>query len=328
VKQRSANERKTRLAALVVLVGAAALVPYAVGEYWVGIATEAAIFAIVALGLNVLIGLGRLVSVGHAGLFATSAYAASLTQQHFDLDFVGSGIAAIAVTIAVTAVFAVLAVRTTGMYFLMITLAAGMLVWGLAHRWSALSGGDNGAVSGIRPLGFTQYFAYYWLVLAVLVVVAYGLWRFQGSRTGMRIRGTRDSAARMTSLGYSPAAQRFVAFLASGTVTAVAGVLYAGYYPVVSPSTAHLSMSILFMLMVIAGGSSVFLGPVVGAVVLTVLRAVVSAETPRWPTVMGLILVAVVLFAREGITGTVRDRLRARRRAARTAPPVELAPTS
>jgi branched-chain amino acid transport system permease protein len=214
------------------------------------------------------------------------------------------------------------------MYFLMITLAAGMLVWGLAHRWSALSGGDNGAVSGIRPLGFTQYFAYYWLVLAVLVVVAYGLWRFRASQAGMRVRGTRDSAARMTSLGYSPAAQRFVAFLASGTVTAVAGVLYAGYYPVVSPSTAHLSMSILFMLMVIAGGSSVFLGPVVGAVVLTVLRAVVSAETPRWPTVMGLILVAVVLFAREGITGTVRDRLRARRRAARTAPPVELAPTS
>lgn len=322
------KDRNARCVALAVLVAAAALVPYAVGEYWVGIATEAAIFAIVALGLNVLIGLGRLVSVGHAGLFATSAYAASLTQQHFDLDFVGSGIAAVAVTVAVTAVFAVLAVRTTGMYFLMITLAAGMLVWGLAHRFTALTGGDNGAVSGIRPLGLTQYYAYYWLVLAVLVVVAYGLWRFQASRIGMRIRGTRDSAARMTSLGYSPAAQRFVAFLASGTVTAVAGVLYAGYYPVVSPSTAHLSMSILFMVMVIAGGSSVFLGPVVGAVVLTVLRAVVSAETPRWPTVMGLILVAVVLFAREGITGTLRDRLRARRRAARTAPPVELAPTS
>ncbi|MHA6617026.1 branched-chain amino acid ABC transporter permease [Pseudonocardia sp. DLS-67] len=322
------TERRSRIVALVVLGVAAALVPYAVGEYWVGIATEAAIFAIVALGLNVLIGLGRLVSVGHAGLFATSAYAASLTQQHFDLDFVGSGIAAIAVTVAVTAVFAVLAVRTTGMYFLMITLAAGMLVWGLAHRFTALTGGDNGAVSGIRPLGLTQYYAYYWLVLAVLVVVACGLWRFQASQAGMRIRGTRDSTARMTSLGYSPAAQRFVAFLASGTVTAVAGVLYAGYYPVVSPSTAHLSMSILFMVMVVAGGSSVFLGPVVGAVVLTVLRAVVSAETPRWPTVMGLILVAVVLFAREGITGTLRDRMRDRRRAARTAPPVELAPTS
>jgi branched-chain amino acid transport system permease protein len=320
--------RRTRLGALAVLVLAAALLPYAIGEYWVGIATEAAIFAIVALGLNVLIGMGGLVSVGHAGLFATSAYAVSLTQQHLDLDFVGSGIAAIAVTVAVTAVFAVLAVRTTGMYFLMITLAAGMLVWGLSHRWSALTGGDNGAVSGIRPSGFTQYYQYYWLVLTVFVIVAAALWAFQRSKAGMRIRGTRDSAARMTSIGYSPAVQRFVAFLASGTVTAVAGVLYAGYYPVVSPSTAHLSMSILFMVMVIAGGSSVFLGPAVGAIVLTVLRAAVSAETPRWPTVMGVILIAVVLFAREGITGTLRDWLRPRRRPAEAAPPAQLATTT
>ncbi|WP_232667278.1 branched-chain amino acid ABC transporter permease [Pseudonocardia sp. TRM90224] len=301
-----------RVTGLVVLVVLAVLLPYGVGEYWVGIATEAAIFAIVALGLNVLMGLGGLVSVGHAGLFATSAYATSLAQQHLDLGFATSGLFAIGVTIAVTALVAALAVRTTGMYFLMITLAVGMLVWGLSHRWSSLTGGENGSVSGVRPAGVTRYYQYYWLVLGVLVAVAVVLWYFQRSRAGMRIRGTRDSAARMTSMGYSPAAQRFVAFLASGTVTAVAGVLYAGYYPVVSPSTAHLSMSILFMLMVIAGGSSVYLGPAVGAIVLTVLRAAVSAETQRWATIMGLILVAVVLFAPDGISGTLRGRLRRR----------------
>jgi len=307
------SDRNRNVIGVVVLVVAAALLPYIVGEYWVGIGTEAAIFAIVAIGLNVLIGLGGLVSVGHAGLFAASAYATSLAQQRLDLDFVTSGLVAITVTLLITAVFAVAAVRTTGMYFLMITLAAGMLVWGLAHRWSSLTGGENGSVSGVRPGGLTRYYQYYWVVLAVLVVVALLLWAFQRSPAGMRVRATRDSAARMTSLGYSPAGQRFVAFLVSGAVTGVAGVLYAGYYPVVSPSTAHLSMSILFMLMVIAGGSAVFLGPAVGAVVLTVLRAAVSAETARWATVMGVILVAVVLFAPEGITGTVRDRLRPRR---------------
>ncbi|MFG1815440.1 ABC transporter substrate-binding protein [Kribbella sp. NPDC049174] len=289
------------------------LVPYVTGQYWVGIATEAIIFAIVALGLNVLIGHAGLVSVGHAGLFAVSAYTAALTQTRYDLGFLTSAIVAIAVTIAVTAIFAIAAVRTTAMYFLMITLATGMLIWGLAHRYSALTGGENGALSGIRPGGFTQYYQYYWLVLAVFVVVAAALWLFLRSGAGIRIRGTRDSAVRMTSIGYSPSGQRFVAFLVSGAVTAIAGVLYAGYYPVVSPSTAHLSTSILFMLMVIVGGSGMFLGPALGAILLTVLRAAVSAETPRWPTVMGIVLIVVVLFARNGITGTVAQWLKSRR---------------
>jgi branched-chain amino acid transport system substrate-binding protein len=298
---------------LAVLLLAGFFVPYVTGQYWVGIATEAVIFSIAALGLNVLIGHAGLVSVGHAGIFAVSAYTAALAQTNYGLGFVTSGLVAIVVTMAVTAVFAIAAVRTTGMYFLMITLAVGMLLWGLAHRWSALTGGENGAVSGLRPDGFTRYYQYYWLALGVFAVVAVVLWLFLRSGAGLRIRGARDSAARLESLGYSPAGQRFVAFLASGFVTAVAGVLFAGYYPVVSPSTAYLSASILLMLMVIVGGSGMFLGPVLGAVLLTFLRAVVSAETPRWSTVMGVVLIAVVLFAREGITGTAARWLRSRR---------------
>ncbi|MFI5609989.1 branched-chain amino acid ABC transporter permease [Amycolatopsis sp. NPDC051903] len=303
----------SRTLLLVAAVAAGVVLPYLTGQYWIGIATEAVIFAIASLGLNVLIGQGGLVSVGHAGLFATGAYTAALTQTQYGLGFFTSALVAIAVTLVFTAAFAIAAVRTTGMYFLMITLAEGMLIWGLAHRWSAVTGGENGAVSGLRPGGFTRYYQYYWLALAVLVVVAVLLYLFTRSKAGLRIRATRDSAARLTSIGYSAPTQRFGAFLVSGAVMAVAGVLYAGYYPVVSPSTAYLSTSILFMLMVLTGGSGVFVGPIVGAVLLTVLRAAVSAETPRWPTVMGVVLIVVVLFAREGITGTLRDRLRSRR---------------
>jgi branched-chain amino acid transport system permease protein len=306
------TSRKAGLLAILAVLGVG--VPYVTGQFWVGIATEAIIFAIVALGLNVLIGHGGLVSVGHAGLFGVSAYTAALAQTNYGMGFLASALLAIVVTVAVTAVFAVAAVRTTGMYFLMITLAAGMLIWGVAHRWSKLTGGENGAVSGLRPAGFTQYYQYYWLALAVFVVVAVLLWLFLESAAGLRLRGTRDSAVRMQSLGYSPAGQRFVGFLVSGAVTAVAGVLYAGYYPVVSPSTTHLSASILVMLMVIVGGSGMFLGPALGAVLLTFLRAAVSAETPRWPTVMGIVLIVVVLFARHGITGAAQQWLRARRR--------------
>jgi ABC-type branched-subunit amino acid transport system permease subunit/ABC-type branched-subunit amino acid transport system substrate-binding protein len=307
------NSLRGKAGILVVLAVLGFLVPYVTGQYWVGIATEAVIFAIAALGLNVLIGHAGLVSVGHAAIFAVSAYTAALTQTRYGFGFMASGLVAILVTMAVTAVFAIAAVRTTGMYFLMITLAVGMLIWGLAHRWSALTGGENGAISGLRPAGFTRYYEYYWLALAVFVVVAALLWLFLRSRAGLRIRGTRDSAARMESLGYSPSGQRFVAFLASGTVTAIAGVLYAGYYPVISPSTAYLSASILLMLMVLVGGSGMFLGPVLGAVLLTFLRAAVSAETPRWPTVMGIVMIVVVLFAREGITGAARQWFRSRR---------------
>ncbi|MFC0111382.1 branched-chain amino acid ABC transporter permease [Kibdelosporangium aridum] len=304
---------KTRTIALAIAIVAAVLVPYVTGQFWVGIATEAVIFAIAALGLNVLIGQGGLVSVGHAGLFAVGAYATALAQTEYGFGFYGSAIVAILITLLLTAAFAIAAVRTTGMYFLMITLAEGMIIWGLAHRWSELTGGENGAISGVRPDGLTRYYQYYWLALAVLVVVAALLWLFTRSRTGLRIRATRDSAVRMTSIGYSPAGQRFTAFMVSGAVTGIAGVLYAGYYPVVSPSTAFLSTSILFMLMVLTGGANVFVGPIVGAVLLTVMRAAVSAETPRWPTVMGIVLIVVVLFASEGITGSIRDWLRRRR---------------
>jgi branched-chain amino acid transport system permease protein len=304
---------KSRTLLIVVAVAFGVLLPYLTGQFWVGIATEAVIFAIAALGLNVLIGQGGLVSVGHAGLFAAGAYTTALTQTLYGLGFLTSALVAIVVTLVLTAAFAIAAVRTTGMYFLMITLAEGMLVWGLAHRWSAVTGGENGAISGVRPDGLTKYYEYYWLALVVLVVVAALLWMFTRSRAGLRIRAARDSAVRMTSIGYSPAGQRFSAFMVSGSAMAVAGVLYAGYYPVVSPSTAFLSTSILFMLMVLTGGSSVFIGPVVGAVLLTVMRAAVSAETPRWPTVMGIVLIVVVLFANEGITGSLRGWLRRRR---------------
>lgn len=304
----------TRTAALAAAILASAFLPYVTGEFWVGIATEAVIFAIAALGLNVLIGHAGLVSVGHAGLFATAAYATALTQTRFGFGFLTSALAAVGITLVVTAVFAIAAVRTTGMYFLMITLAEGMLVWGLAHRWSAVTGGENGAISGVRPDWLALHYEYYWLALAVLVVVAGLVWLYTRSGYGLAVRATRDSATRMTSIGYSPPAQRFGAFLVSGAAMAIAGVLYAGYQPVVGPSAAHLSMSILFMLMVLTGGSGALVGPVVGAVLLTVMRAGVSAETPRWPTVMGVVLIVVVLFAPQGVTGLLQDRLRPRRR--------------
>lgn len=279
-------------------------------SYYVNISSQILLWAVAALALNVLVGYAGLVSLGHAGLLGMTGYTAGLLLQA-GYGHVAAGFAAIAVTLAASAVFAVLALRSTGIGFLMITLALGQIVWGVAYRWASLTNGDNGVslTSRPTPLGFglASPEAFYYATLLFFLLAVLSMRVFVRSPLGASVRGTRDQARRMTTLGYNVWLIRFLAFLLSGFWSAIAGLLYVYYHQFIAPPVASLQASAEVLLMVISGGTATLLGPIAGAAIVVIMKNVVSAYIERWNLVLGLIFILIISFMPEGLVpGSVR----------------------
>jgi branched-chain amino acid transport system permease protein len=299
-----------RLAVAAALVILAALPFWAGSTYYVNIGSQILLYAIFALAVNVLVGYAGLVTLGHAGLFGIAAYAGArmLNDGH---GHVAIAAGALTVTLLVAAVFAVLALRGTGLGFVMITVALGQIVWGIAYRWISITNGDNGIAIKGRPSPFGLSLAspagFYWATLVVFVLAIATMAIFVASPFGASVRGTRDQARRMNALGYHVWMIRFLAFLFSGFWSGVAGLLYLYYNQFVSPHAVALTASAEALLMVISGGTGTLLGPIAGAGLVVIMKNVASAYIERWNFVLGAIFVAIVIFMPEGLVpGAVR----------------------
>jgi branched-chain amino acid transport system permease protein len=297
------------------------------GTYYVNIASQILIAAIFALGINVLVGYAGLVTLGHAGLFGIAAYAgARLMNNGHGHVAVAAG--ALAVTLLGAAVFAALALRGTGLGFVMITVALGQIVWGVAYRWISLTNGDNGiSVSGRpSPLGLSlaSPASFYWATFVIFLLAVASMAIFVASPFGASVRGTRDQPRRMNALGYHVWMIRFLAFLFSGFWSGVAGLLYLYYNQFVGPQVVALTASAEALLMVISGGAATLLGPIAGAALVVIMKNVASAYIERWNFVLGAIFVAIVVFMPEGLVPGTARRWRGAMAALRqrAAPPV------
>jgi branched-chain amino acid transport system permease protein len=193
--------------------------------------------------------------------------------------------------------------RTSGIYFLMVTLALGMIVFGLAYRLNRITNGENGITGVDRPPAVGEYWQFYFLCLIVLVLALVALWVINRSPFGLTLRGIRDSESRMRSLGYNVSAHKFFAVLLSGAFAGTAGVLGTWYSEFISPVTAGFLRSALGVIMVILGGAGTLLGPLAGAAVVVSAENVLSSYVDRWGTVLGLVFIAVVLFFPRGLAG-------------------------
>jgi branched-chain amino acid transport system permease protein len=218
---------------------------------------------------------------------------------------------ALAVTLAAAALFAVLALRGTGLGFVMITVALGQIVWGIAYRWISITNGDNGISVKGRPsplgLSLASPRAFYWATLVVFLIAVGSMAVFVASPFGASVRGTRDQPRRMNALGYHVWMIRLLAFLFSGFWSGVAGLLYLYYNQFVSPHVVALTASAEALLMVISGGTGTLLGPIAGAALVVIMKNVASAYIERWNFVLGAIFVVIVVFMPEGLVpGTVR----------------------
>jgi branched-chain amino acid transport system permease protein len=279
-------------------------------NYYVNIASQILIWAIFALALNVLVGWAGLVSLGHAGLFGVASYVAAWFLADGGGQF-GAAVMALLATLAITAIFGLLSLRTAGIGFIMITLAIGQILWGIAYRWIALTNGDNGIIVDARPapLGFALETpgTFYLFVLAVFALVCLAMRMFDASPFGTSLRGARDQPRRMTALGYDVWLIRFLAIIFSGFFSGLAGLLFVYYHQFVSPHALSLASSAEVLLMVISGGTGTLLGPIVGAALVVIVKNVASAYIERWNLVLGVIFVTIVIFMPDGLVpGTAR----------------------
>ena len=208
-------------------------------------------------------------------------------------------------TVAASALFAVLALRATGIGFIMITLALGQIVWGIAYRWVGLTNGDNGVNLKTRPapfgLSLASPEAFYWATFVIFLVAMATMYLFVRSPFGATVRGTRDQPRRMNALGFNVWLIRFLAFLFSGFWCGVGGLLYVYYNQFVSPQVAALQTSAEVLLMVISGGTATLFGPIAGAAIVVIMKNVVSAWIERWNLVLGIVFVLIISFMPEGL---------------------------
>jgi branched-chain amino acid transport system permease protein len=313
---------RLRVVVLLVAFAGALLLPYAAGPFWMGLATQMLIFGLLALATDLLLGHAGLFSLCHASFFAVSAYTVAILQVRYGVPTALAAPAGLALGTALAAAFG-LAVRTRGVYFILVTLALGYVIWGVAHRWSSFTGGDNGVTNvpfpAVGPLTIMSHTQYYYLVLTIVVTCGLGYRVLVRSPFGLALRGIKASESRMRSFGYRTGAHLYAAFVLSGAIASFAGVLYVYYNRFVNPVAASFPVSVEAVLMAIIGGSGTLIGPFIGAAVILGLRNWVSSFFELYATVLGLVFIATVLWAPEGIMG-LTARLRARFGRARPAP--------
>jgi branched-chain amino acid transport system permease protein len=298
------NTPLRKLAALTILL--AVLLPLALPTYYVSVATQILIFSVLAMSVDILAGFTGRTPLCHGAIFGTSTYVVLYTSAVYGMPLPAAMLLGVLAATLLAAVFGLLAVRTSGVYFLLLTLALGLIVWGVCLRWTEVTGGENGVRGQLRAalgIGPRQL---YGAVAIVVAIVTFVMWRFVRSPFGLTLRGIKDGEGRMASLGYNVPLHLTIAFTTSGFFAGIAGALYAVFNDFVSPSTVQLSQSVSGLLMAIVGGIGTLFGAFVGSFLIIALEQAVSKVTERWLMVLGLTFIAIMIFAPEGVIGKAR----------------------
>ena len=286
-----------------------AVLPLMSGEYFVNLGSQILIAVIFASSLNLLVGYAGLTSLGHATYMGLSAYISAWLSIKMGLDHTITAPAALLLTTLIGMVFGWIALRATGLGFLMLTLALSQIVWGLGYRWVSVTNGDNG-LSGLtrpHPFGIDLDISnnFYWFALIITCACIYAISVLIRSPFGASIRGTRDQARRMSALGYNVWAIRWTTFVIASFLGAVAGLLYVYFHKYIHPSVMAITVSAEALLCVIAGGSGTLAGPLLGAWVVVVLKNYASAYVERWNMLLGLVFLFIVIFMPAGLVSAV-----------------------
>jgi branched-chain amino acid transport system permease protein len=297
------------LAALGALAVLAVLAPFA-GPFVILLLAQVLVLGIVAMSVDLLLGYTGLPSLGQAAYLGVGAYLAAIlaTKYGFGMgwDFwlvVAAGILSGAAT---AAVFGLFAIRAGGVYFLMITLALGMCVWGLAYRWNSLTGGDNGINMPGRPrfgIELADDLTFFYVVLGFFVASLAALQLLVNSPFGRSLVGIRERELRMRILGYNTWLHKYIAFILAGAFGGLAGVLWAHLNGIVSPSDVILTSSVDVLLMVVLGGPGTLVGGLIGATVVVFLREYLATLVQWWQYVLGAVYVLTILYLPGGIMG-------------------------
>ena len=279
--------------------------PLFASDFYINLASQILIAAIFALSLNLLVGFSGMTSLGHASYLGVAAYISALLTSRYGFGHGAAAIISITGTIAMAAFFGVIALRATGLGFLMITLALSQVLWGLAYRMSNVTNGDNGIAGLTRPapLGISLESAatFYWFALVVASFSFLMMIIFVSSSFGSSLKGVRDQSRRMPALGFNPWMIRWVTFIYAGFWGGISGLLYVYYNKYIHPTSLSITSSAEALLGVIAGGSGTLGGPAIGATLVLLLKNYASAYVERWNMLLGLVFLFIVLVMPTGI---------------------------
>ena len=312
------TEQVKVLAVVAALVAIIVIVPNA-NSFVILLFTRALVFAILVMSLDLLLGFTGLASLGQAAYLGVGAYLTAILATRYQIglgyDFwlvivlgaIGGAVLA--------AVFGLLAIRATGVYFLMITLALGQCVWGLAYRWNSLTGGDNGINLRVRPrfgINLANEVTFFYLVVGFFAVSLAAMYVLVRSPFGRSLTGIRERELRMRILGYNTWLHKYIAFIIAGAFGGLSGVLWAHTAGIVSPENLVLTTSVDALLMTVLGGAGTLVGGVIGSFIVFGLREYLSTVVPWWQYVLGGVYVLTILYLPTGLMG-IPARIRQRR---------------
>ncbi len=322
-------ERGVNAVVLLALVAVPLWAHLADEPFTITLATRAVILALAAAGLNIALGLGGLVSLGHAAFFGLGGYAMGILAFHaqnysplleWPLLIEGTKsmpviwLTATLVSALVAFLIGLLSLRTSGVYFIMITLAFGQMLYYFAISWSRYGGEDGISIylrNGFPGLNTLVPLQFYALCLAALVLVLVLTERLMKSPFGLALNAARQAPERVRAVGLDPFRLQLVAFTLSGAITGLAGALFADLNRFVSPSMFSWQLSGEFIVFIIIGGTARLFGPVIGAVLFVVLEHWLGGVSDYWHIYFGLLLLMIVLFGRGGVIGLIAGRGRA-----------------
>ncbi|MDA8284967.1 MAG: branched-chain amino acid ABC transporter permease [Actinomycetota bacterium] len=279
------------------------------GSYLSTIFEDILIFAIAAMGIDFLGGFGGLITLGQAGFLGVGAYGVAIAEEHGFTAWAAIGIS-VAVLLGLAALTGVVAVRVSGITFVIVTLAIGQIFWGLTYQWTSLTSGDNGisllSAPSIGPWSLSNTMPLWVTTFIVFVVIMGLLLLMVRSPFGLSLRGMKNNEPRLRALGYRTGIQRYIGYVIASFVAGLAGILYIFSNHLVSPASLTFSQDGFLVLMVIMGGLGTIWGPVIGAVIVVMFQQEVSTYISRWETVMGIVFIAAVIFTPGGIADLLR----------------------
>jgi branched-chain amino acid transport system permease protein len=319
IERSAVKTRRSVVVVAAVLLALLIVTPFA-GPYVLVLVTHALIFAILAMSVDILLGYTGLPSLGQAAYLGMGGYLTAIlaTRFQFGLDWTFWLVVPLGMLIgaATAAFFGLFAVQASGVYFLMITLALGMCVWGLAYRWNSLTGGDNGMVLPPRPafggMQLADDVTYFYVVFAFFVASLVALAVFVRSPFGRSLVGIRENEPRMRILGYNTWLHKYIAFIIAGGFGGLAGVLWSHAHGLMSPEDVVLATSVDGLLMVVLGGPGTLVGGAIGAGIVVFLREYLSTLVPWWQYALGGVYVLTILYLPGGLM-SIPERLRHRR---------------
>lgn len=287
------------------------LCPPFLSQTYVVQATDTLLFILLAVSINLLIGYGGMISLGHAAYFAIGGYTAGLLVSHAGAPMVVGLVAAPLAAALAAAVIGVFCTRATHVYFIMMTLAFGQLVYTVIWKWRALTGGDDGLVGIAPPAPLLPAVNYYYFTLAIVLACLLVIHRICRSPFGAALKAIRDAPNRARSIGIEVVRFQLAAFALAGFFAGIAGALYVFHTRSIFPQSAHWVTSVEIMLMAVLGGANSFVGPIAGAVFLKTLDFLIPRVTEYWLFVLGIVVLVIAFVMPRGLTEGY-DRLRAK----------------